>query len=84
MIKAGTLCIVVRTHCDASAHLLGQIRTVLEVKRSSCLLCSCCDALFKYGDPIAELIPGGWIPTAWLRPLPPLEGSQETMEEVEA
>lgn len=89
-IKSGDLVMIVRHHCAAGVHLsAGYIFTVGETDAFSVgdmMICEACRATLDVplGEPIAQ--PDHkrgneqWIPSAWLKRIPPLTRKQRDEE----
>jgi hypothetical protein len=82
-IQVGDLVIVVHSHCaKAFAVDCGRVLTVLKIEKIF-LMCNVCRKIY-HSECAAEVEPGGWQPTAWLRRIPPLSEPETTHHDEEA
>ena len=86
-IEVGDLVMVMREHCPANA-VLGKIFGVIEVwpaQRGVALQCGNCGGVFSNGEHHSRLgnKNADWIPTAWLRKIPPLSELDRTEHQEE-
>jgi hypothetical protein len=84
-IEVGDLVMIVHAHCpESEKNLLGQIHTVLAL-REVCPTPRCANCGASREPAVsAELLPGRWHPTRWLRRIRPLESEQREERAAEA